>query len=116
MKDKNMNDLLNIKTPAESIAQTRKADYNLSKHGISSRRLEYWNLTTEALTEEAIFRKECSVASGGPLIAHTGKHTGRSANDKFIVRHTDSENQIWWGTYNRPFIQQLYYTPYVLMY
>src|SRR5258706_14230040 len=115
MKDKNMNDLLNIKTPAESIAQTRKADYNLSKHAISSTRLEYWNLTTEALTEEAIFRKEGSVASGGPLIAHTGKHTGRSANDKFIVRHTDSENNIWWGTYNRRFSEQKFDTMYERM-
>src|SRR5260221_12508087 len=110
MKDKNMNDLLNIKTPAESIAQTRKADYNLSKHAISSTRLEYWNLTTEALTEVAIFRKEGSVASGGPLIAHTGKHTGRSANDKFMVQHTDSENDICCGIYNRPFSEHQFDT------
>ena len=37
------------------------------------------------------------------MIAHTGKYKGRSANDKFIVRHSDSEENIWWGTYNRPF-------------
>ena len=40
---------------------------------------------------------------GGPFVANTGKHTARSANDKFVVRHTDSENNIWWGVYNRPF-------------
>jgi phosphoenolpyruvate carboxykinase (ATP) len=98
-----MNNLLNIKTPAESVAQLRKADFNLSNHSIGNLRLAYWNLTTEALYEEAVFRGEGVTSVGGPFIAHTGKHTARSANDKFVVRHADSENNIWWGTYNRPF-------------
>lgn len=98
-----MNNLLNIKTPAEPIAQIRKADLNLANIGVSNLRLAYWNLTTEALYEEAVFRGEGVTSRGGPFIAHTGKHTARSANDKFVVRHTDSENNIWWGVYNRPF-------------
>ena len=98
-----MNNLLNIKTPAESVAQTRKADFNLSNHGVGNLRLPYWNLAREALYEEAVFRGEGVTTVGGPFVAHTGKHTGRSANDKFTVRHIDSENNIWWGTYNRPF-------------
>jgi phosphoenolpyruvate carboxykinase (ATP) len=100
-----MNNILNIKTPAESIAQARKADYNLSNHGISNLRLAYWNLTTEALYEEAVFRNEGATVAGGPFVAFTGKHTARSANDKFVVRHVDSENNVWWGVYNRPFDQ-----------
>jgi len=98
-----MNNLLNLETPAESIAQLRQADYQLSNHGISNLRRAYWNLTTEALYEEAIFRSEGATSLGGPLIAHTGKYKGRSANDKFTVRHSDSENNIWWGTHNRPY-------------
>ena len=98
-----MNNLLNIKTPAETVAQLRKADFNLSNHGIGNLRLAYWNLVTEALYEEAVFRGEGTTSIGGPFIVHTGKHTARSANDKFVVRHSDSENNIWWGTYNRPF-------------
>src|SRR5258706_7916793 len=98
-----MNNLLNINPPAESIAQSRKADYNLSNHGVGNLRLAYWNLAIEALYEEAVFRGEGITSTGGPFVAHTGKHTGRSANDKFTVRHADSENHIWWGTYNRPF-------------
>jgi len=98
-----MNNLLNIKTPAEGIAQARKADYNLSNHGVGDLRLAYWNLATEALYEEAIFRGEGLTALGGPFVANTGKHTARSANDKFVVRETDSEGNIWWGVYNRPF-------------
>jgi phosphoenolpyruvate carboxykinase (ATP) len=98
-----MNNILNIKTPAEATAQTRKADYNLSNHGISNLRLAYWNLPTEALYEEAVFRNEGATVAGGPFAAFTGKHTARSANDKFVVRHVDSEDNIWWGVYNRPF-------------
>ncbi|MDL1941632.1 phosphoenolpyruvate carboxykinase (ATP) [Chloroflexi bacterium CFX2] len=98
-----MNNLLNIKTPAEAVAQTRKADYNLSNQGVGNLRLAYWNLPTEALVEEAVFRNEGAIVAGGAFVAFTGKHTARSANDKFVVRHADSENNIWWGVYNRPF-------------
>jgi len=110
-----MNNLLNIKTPAESIAQTRKADYNLSNVGVANLRLAYWNLPTEALVEEAVFRGEGAVVAGGPYAAFTGKHTARSANDKFVVRHTDSENNIWWGVYNRPFDQDKFESLYTRM-
>jgi phosphoenolpyruvate carboxykinase (ATP) len=98
-----MNNILNIKTPAEAIAQTRKADFNLSNIGVANLRLAYWNLTTEALFEEAVFRGEGMTTSGGPFVVNTGKHTARSVNDKFVVRHIDSENNVWWGIYNRPF-------------
>ena len=98
-----MNNLLNIKTPAESLAQTRKADFNLSNVGMGNLRLAYWNLTTEALYEEAVFRGEGTTSLGGPFVVNTGEHTARSVNDKFVVRHVDSENNIWWGVYNRPF-------------
>jgi phosphoenolpyruvate carboxykinase (ATP) len=98
-----MNNLLNIKTPAESVAQTRKADYNLSNHGIGNLRLAYWNLPGESLYEEAVFRGEGSIVAGGPFVVNTGKHTARSANDKFVVREVTSEGNVWWGVYNRPF-------------
>ena len=110
-----MNNLLNIKTPAEAIAQARKADFNLSNQGVGNLRLAYWNLTTEALYEEAVFRGEGVTASGGPFVAHTGKHTARSANDKFVVRHVDSENNIWWGVYNRPFATEKFDELYARM-
>jgi len=98
-----MNNLLNIKTPAENVAQIRKADYNLSNYGISNLRLAYWNLPVEALYEESIFRGEGVMGVGGPFVVNTGKHTARSANDKFVVREVSSEGNVWWGVYNRPF-------------
>jgi phosphoenolpyruvate carboxykinase (ATP) len=97
-----MNNLLNIKTPGEAVAQTRKADYNLSQQGMGNFRLAYWNLPVESLYEEAVFRGEGATVIGGPFVANTGKHTARSANDKYVVRETDSEGNVWWGVYNRP--------------
>jgi len=98
-----MKTLQNDTTPAEKSALARQADHDLSRHGIKNLRTSYWNLPMEALYEEAVFRGEGATTLGGPFVAHTGKHTGRSVNDKFVVRHVDSENNIWWGAYNRPF-------------
>jgi phosphoenolpyruvate carboxykinase (ATP) len=97
-----MNNMLNIKTPAEGTAQVRKADYSLSNHGLTNLRLAYWNLPSEALHEEAVFRAEGVTVHKGPFVAFTGKHTARSANDKFVVREVSTEGHIWWGQYNRP--------------
>jgi len=97
-----MNNLLNIKTPTENVAKVRKPAYDLSNHGVSNLRLAYWNLATESLYEEAVFRGEGATARGGAFVVNTGKHTARAANDKFIVRESLNEDKVWWGQYNRP--------------
>ena len=71
-------------------------------HGISNAAAEHWNLSTPALVEEAIRRHEGVLAHAGPLVVRTGHHTGRSPNDKFIVKESSSEKNIWWGKVNRP--------------
>ena len=98
-----MNNLLNIKTPAEAQATARKSDYGLENLGLTNLRQVYWNLTSEALYEEIIFRNEARLTQMGPIVAYTGKHTGRSASDKAIVREPSTEEHVWWGQYNRPF-------------
>jgi phosphoenolpyruvate carboxykinase (ATP) len=97
-----MNNLLNIKTPAQDQAHALKADYSLSNHGISNLRQSYWNLPTEALYEEIVFRNEAKITQQGSIVALSGKHTARAAQDKFIVREPNTEGHIWWGEYNRP--------------
>ncbi len=97
-----MNNLLNIKTPAEAQANALKADYGLDNIGLTNLRQVYWNLPMEALYEEIIFRNEAKITHLGPVVARTGQHTGRSASDKVIVREPVSENYVWWGQYNRP--------------
>ena len=96
------NNLLNIKTPAEDQAHDLKADYGLSYLGLRNLRQVYWNLPAEALYEEIVFRGEGRIVQGGPVLAYSGKHTARAAQDKYIVREPDSEAHIWWGEYNRP--------------
>lgn len=79
------------------------SSYGLENHGIVNVNDVYWNLTTSALYEEAVRRREGLVAHLGPLVVRTGHHTGRSPNDKFIVREPSSQDHIWWGNVNRPF-------------
>jgi len=74
---------------------------DLERDGIRSRRV-HWNLSTAALYEEAVRRQEAAIAADGPLACRTGQHTGRSPNDKFIVREPSSEREIDWGKVNRP--------------
>ncbi len=97
-----MNNLLNIKTPAQEHAKAYKADFGLANHGLTNVGQIYWNLPTEALYEEASFRDEGRIVLGGPFVVDTRPHTARSANDKFVVREASTEGNIWWGEYNRP--------------
>jgi phosphoenolpyruvate carboxykinase (ATP) len=98
-----MNIYGDIESPAWKEAGQTASDYGLANHGILNPRKVYWNLPTPALYEEAIFRGEARISHLGPLLVLTGKHTGRSAADKYIVREQKTEGQIWWGEYNRPY-------------
>ena len=60
------------------------------------------NLSTAELVEDAIRAGEGVIAAEGPLVVRTGKHTGRSPEDKFIVEEPTSRDKIWWGPVNRP--------------
>jgi phosphoenolpyruvate carboxykinase (ATP) len=68
---------------------------------IETRGAVHLNLSPARLYEEALRRGEASLAAEGPLVALTGEHTGRSANDKFIVRD-EASREVWWGKVNRP--------------
>ena len=59
------------------------------------------NLAPAPLVEHAVKNGEGLLASEGPLVVETGKHTGRSAKDKFFVRDATTENTIWWGPANQ---------------
>ncbi|HEX8445836.1 MAG TPA: phosphoenolpyruvate carboxykinase [Sphingomonas sp.] len=61
----------------------------------------HWNLTTAPLVEQALHRNEGILAADGPLVVETGTHTGRSAQDKFIVRDGTTEDTVWWGKSNK---------------
>jgi phosphoenolpyruvate carboxykinase (ATP) len=60
----------------------------------------FYNLEAPRLVEDAIRRGEAMVAKGGALSAETGTHTGRSPNDKFIVRDAITDQTVWWDNNN----------------
>ncbi|MEB2312586.1 MAG: phosphoenolpyruvate carboxykinase (ATP) [Sorangiineae bacterium] len=80
-----------------------RSEYGIEKSGITNAKRVYWNLTVPSLIEEAVRRGEGRLSADGALVVTTGKHTGRSPNDKFIVREPSSEGHIDWGKVNKPF-------------
>src|SRR3954447_14317346 len=61
------------------------------------------NLPPSRLYEHAIrYEKDASIADNGALVAYSGAKTGRSPKDKRVVKHPESEADVWWGTVNIP--------------
>lgn len=77
-------------------------DYILERHGLQNLRTVYWNLTPASIIEQIIARQEAALSETGAVIVHTGKHTGRSPQDKYIVRNKATENLVHWGKVNQP--------------
>jgi phosphoenolpyruvate carboxykinase (ATP) len=79
----------------------RTPRHGLDAMGIGTGADIFWNLETAQLVEHAVRRGEGKLAKDGPLVVTTGKHTGRSAKDKFIVRDATTEDSVWWGSVNK---------------
>ncbi len=60
------------------------------------------NLSTDQLIALALKRKEGQLADNGAFLATTGKKTGRSPQDKFVVEESSSQFKIDWGMVNQP--------------
>ena len=82
--------------------------YGLEKMGIINASAVYRNLTPAQLTEHALRRGEGLLSNTGALVVKTGKYTGRSANDKFIVDTPAVHDEIAWGKVNRPIEKEKY--------
>lgn len=59
------------------------------------------NLTPPELIEHALAQKEGWLTDTGALMADTGKFTGRSPKDRYIVSDYKTKNTIWWGKIGR---------------
>ena len=64
--------------------------------------VDHRNLAPSVLIEHAIRRGEGRLADSGALVVETGVHTGRSPEDKFVARHGELADEIWWGSVNQP--------------
>ena len=83
---------MTIRTAARSF----NPDHPVEAAGITGLAQVHYNLTNPALVEAALRRGEGALGIGGTLLVDTGKHTGRSPKDKFVVREPSVEADVWW--------------------
>ena len=74
---------------------------DLGEHGIDAGGRVHVHPSTSVLYTHTLRRNEGRLAEGGPLVVDTGRQTGRSPKDKFLVREPGSEDRVWWGTVNQ---------------
>ena len=79
-----------------------ESSFSLAAHGINVKDV-FRNSPPGSLYEEAIRHEAgATISDTGCLIAYSGDKTGRSPKDKRVVRHADSEKNVWWGPVNFP--------------
>jgi len=79
-----------------------RSAHGLQHHGLRNLDTVYWNLPPAELIEHAVRRDEGRLSAHGALVVNTGRHTGRSARDKFMVRDAATADKVWWGEVNVP--------------
>jgi phosphoenolpyruvate carboxykinase (ATP) len=82
----------------------------LSAQGLKPTGEVHWNLVAPILIQNAILRGEGELADMGPFVAVTSPHTGRSPNDKFVVKEPSSEKDVDWGKVNQPYPEDKFET------
>jgi len=87
-------------------AGIRPSRYGLAEHGLRNINVAYWNLGTAQLLERSVQRHEGLFATGGTLVVRTGIFTGRSPQDKFVVRDDLTESTVNWGPINKPMSEE----------
>ncbi|MBA3969540.1 MAG: phosphoenolpyruvate carboxykinase (ATP) [Gemmatimonadetes bacterium] len=88
-------------TPPEADT-ARQSRHGLDMQGLAPSGEVHWNLVAPELFQEAVRRGEGRFADMGPFVAVTAPHTGRSPNDKFVVRESATEADVDWGKVNQP--------------
>ncbi|HEX9250417.1 MAG TPA: phosphoenolpyruvate carboxykinase (ATP) [Gemmatimonadaceae bacterium] len=86
----------------------RESSIGLSRQGLSPSGEVHWNLIAPELFQAAARRSEGEFADMGPFVAVTAPHTGRSPNDKFIVKEPNSDKDVDWGKVNQPLTVEKY--------
>ncbi|MGH7604391.1 MAG: phosphoenolpyruvate carboxykinase (ATP) [Gemmatimonadaceae bacterium] len=88
----------------------REDSVGLARQGLSPRGEVHWNFIAPELLKAAARRDEGEFAEMGPFVGVTTPHTGRSPNDKFVVKQSTSEKEIDWGRVNQPVAPAKYQT------
>jgi phosphoenolpyruvate carboxykinase (ATP) len=88
------------KPAAEAVE--RRGKHGLEHQGLAPSGQVHWNQVAPELIQAAIRRGEGELADMGPFVAVTSPHTGRSPNDKFVVREGEAQKDVDWGKVNQP--------------
>lgn len=75
----------------------------IKNHGIDNCKTAFWNLSPEELVEASIERDMGVLSHTGAICINTGKFTGRSPQDRFIVKDSVTESSVDWNNINKPF-------------
>ena len=75
---------------------------DLAQSGLKKARQIWWNLAPAQLIERALLAGEGRLTSTGALAIETGRFTGRSPQDRFIVQDGMTQKDVWWGDINQP--------------
>lgn len=78
----------------------------LQQVGLNQVQEAHWQLSVPELVEHAIRNQEGVLSAEGALACRTGKFTGRSPKDKFIVKDQETQDHVWWGAINNPMSPQ----------
>jgi phosphoenolpyruvate carboxykinase (ATP) len=87
---------------AEKPVAARTPRFDLAAQGMRHFGAVHWNLTAPHLYEYAVQRREGELGLGGSFVVNTGRHTGRSPRDKYIVNEPGTKDTVWWGAINQP--------------
>jgi phosphoenolpyruvate carboxykinase (ATP) len=91
-----------MSAPTKPQSAPRHSAAGLEQQGLSPSGTVHWNLVTPELVQAAVARHEGQLADMGPFVAVTSPHTGRSPNDKFVVKEAGTEKDVDWGKVNQP--------------
>tara|TARA_Y100000590_G_scaffold140051_1_gene160569 strand:+ start:7777 stop:9402 length:1626 start_codon:yes stop_codon:yes gene_type:complete len=92
------------------IANEVSTKRGLGAHGLKPQKRVHWNPSASQLYEWALIRGEGRLAHGGGFTAVTIPHTGRSPNDRFIVKESTTDENIDWGNVNIPLSEEHFFT------
>src|SRR5205809_549177 len=79
-----------------------KSRFGLERQGMRHLGTVHWNQSMPVLYEHAIRRGEGELAFGGSFSVSTGRFTGRTPRDKYIVEEPGTKDTVWWGKINQP--------------
>lgn len=85
-----------------------KSDIGLSYIGLENKDNVYWNLNPSQLYEHAIQNSEAQLTDKMAIRILTGKYTGRSPKDKFVVDEETTTEHIDWGEFNQPISEEIF--------